>query len=164
MRNYILYRYIGSQTFYAILSTFAISLILILFIDMIELLRRGQGSEQFGITEAFILSSLRLPILSEKILPFAVLFGSMFAFLKLNRRQELVIARSSGLSIWEFLAPPIIIAFLIGIIGITILNPAGVILGNKSEVLEAKYLGTSGDCRNAVVGSLDRLVGNARFF
>ena len=141
----ILSRYIASQTFFAIVSTFAISLILILCIDMIELLRRGQVSDQFGVIEAFILSSLRLPILSEKTLPFAVLFGSMFAFLKLNRRQELVIARSAGLSIWEFLAPPIITAFFIGIFAITILNPTGAYLAKKFEVLEAKYLGIEND-------------------
>jgi len=135
----ILSRYIASQVFFTILSTFVISLVLILFIDMIELLRRGQTNEQFGVLEAFTLSLLRLPILSEKTLPFAVLFGSMFAFLKLNRRQELVIARSSGLSIWQFLTPPIIIAVLLGIIAVTVLNPAGALMSKESERLEIEY-------------------------
>ena len=135
----ILSRYIASQTFYAIVSTLAITLVLILFIDMIELLRRGQNSEQFGVFEAFTLSLLRLPILSEKTLPFAILFGSMFAFFKLNRRQELVIASSSGLSIWQFLTPPIIIAVLIGVFAVTMLNPAGAYMGKISDRLIVKY-------------------------
>ena len=106
----ILSRYIARQTFYALISTYAIFLVMILFIDIVELLRRGQTNENFGGFEALTLALYRLPVLSEKVLPFAVLFGSMFAFLKLNRRQELVIARSSGLSVWQFLTPPIIIA------------------------------------------------------
>jgi len=120
----------------------SIALVLILFIDMIELLRRGQTSKQFGIYEAVILALLRLPILSEKTLSFAVLFGSMFAFLKLNRRHELVIARSSGLSIWQFLAPPITVAVLIGVISVTALNPLGAFLSKKSEQLEAEFFGS----------------------
>lgn len=140
----ILPRYIARQTFYAVMATFAISLVLILFIDMIELLRRGQTNNHFGIYEAFILSVLRLPVLSEKTLPFAVLFGSMYAFLKLNRRQELVIARSSGLSIWQFLIPPIMSAVLIGVFAVTVLNPAGAFMNKKSEQLESLYFGSEG--------------------
>ncbi len=137
----ILSRYIASQTFYAIVSTFAISLVLILFIDIIELLRRGQTSQQFGLYQAFNLSILRLPTLSEKTLPFAVLFGSMFSFLKLNRRQELVIARSSGLSIWQFLTPPIIVSVILGVFAVTVMNPAGAYMGKLAERLEAEYFG-----------------------
>jgi len=135
----ILSRYIAGQTFFAIMSTYAIFLVMILFIDIIELLRRGQSNENFGGFEALILALFRLPVLSGKVLPFAVLFGSMFAFLKLNRRQELVIARSSGLSVWQFLTPPIIIAVLIGIFAVTVLNPLGANLNKTSERLEVEY-------------------------
>ena len=138
----ILTRYIAFQTLFAILSTFAISLVLILFVDMIELLRRGSSLESFGLFEALSLSALRLPNLSEKTLPFAVLFGSMFAFLKLNRSQELVIARSSGLSIWQFLRAPVAIAVLIGGFAVTVLNPAGSYMSRKSQFLEARYFGS----------------------
>lgn len=139
----ILSRYIASQTFYAILSTFLIYMLLILFVDTVDLLRRGQDNNQFGVLESFRLSLYRLPVLSEKSLPFAVLFGSMFAFLKLNRRQELVIARSSGLSIWQFLAPPIIVAFLVGVFAITILNPVGAYYSKQSEYLETEFFGSA---------------------
>lgn len=135
----ILSRYIAGQTFYAILSTYAIFLVMILFIDIVELLRRGQVNESFGGYEALTLALFRLPVLSEKVLPFAVLFGSMFAFLKLNRRQELVIARSSGLSIWQFLTPPIVIAVLIGIFAVTALSPLGASLNKTSQRLEVEY-------------------------
>ncbi len=132
-------RYIARQTFYAILSTYAIILGMIFLIDIVELLRRGQNNEQFGAYAAFGLAAMRLPVLSEKILPFTVLFGSMYAFLKLNRRQELVIARSSGLSIWGFLTPSIVIAVLIGVIAVTALNPLGAYLTKTSQRLEEAY-------------------------
>jgi len=138
----ILSRYIALQTFYAIISTFAITLLLILFIDTIELLRRGQASNNFGLYEASSLALLRLPLLSEKTLPFAVLFGSMFSFLKLNRRQELVIARSSGLSIWQFLSPPIMISVIIGVFAVTVMNPAGAFMSKKAERMEGEFFGS----------------------
>ena len=40
------------------------------------------------------LSLLHTPIVAEQALPFAVLLGSMIAFLNLSRRLELVVARA----------------------------------------------------------------------
>ena len=42
------------------------------------------------------LSFLRTPTVAEQALPFAVLFGSMIAFLNLSRKMELVVARAAG--------------------------------------------------------------------
>ena len=55
------------------------------------------------------LSFLRTPTVAEQALPFAVLFGSMIAFLNLSRKLELVVARAAGVSVWQILAPPLIV-------------------------------------------------------
>ncbi len=61
-----------------------------------ELLRRaGDAPRATGILMAG-LSFLRTPTIAEQALPFAVLFGSMIAFLNLSRKLELVIARAAG--------------------------------------------------------------------
>jgi lipopolysaccharide export system permease protein len=56
-------------------------------------------------------------------LPFAFLFGSMFAFVNLNRRSELIAMRAAGVSAWRFVTPAAISAFLFGVLTITVLNP-----------------------------------------
>ena len=46
---------------------------------------------------------LQLPDLGQKLLPFAVLLGGVFAFARLSRSQELVATRAAGISAWDFL-------------------------------------------------------------
>jgi lipopolysaccharide export system permease protein len=69
------------------------------------------------------LTLLRLPAFAELVLPFAVLIGSIGAFLMLSRSSELVIVRAAGVSVWQFLRPGIFVAFLFGIFAVTIYNP-----------------------------------------
>src|SRR5436189_4966038 len=66
---------------------------------------------------AFLIAKItlyRVPFITERVLPFAVLVGAMFCYLNLSRRLELVVARSAGISAWQFTAPAIAIALLIG--------------------------------------------------
>lgn len=56
-------------------------------------------------------------------LPFAFLFGSLFAFVNLNRRSELIAMRAAGVSAWRFVTPAAISAFLFGVLTIGALNP-----------------------------------------
>ena len=48
-------------------------------------------------------------------MPFAALIAAMVCYLSLSRRLELVIARSAGVSAWQFVMPALVIALLIGI-------------------------------------------------
>ena len=46
---------------------------------------------------------LKVPTMVEKAIPFSALLGAMFAFWRLNRHHEFVVARAAGVSIWQFL-------------------------------------------------------------
>ena len=74
-------------------------------------------------------------------MPFAVLVGAMFCYLNLSRRLELVVARAAGVSAWQFIAPAIIIAALIGVALTTIYNPISATLRELSTRLEADLFG-----------------------
>ncbi len=67
------------------------------------------------------------------LLPFAFLFGSIFAFVSLNRRSELIAMRAAGVSAWRFVLPATVIAFLFGILTITVLNPVASMLQDNYE-------------------------------
>ena len=41
----------------------------------------------------------------------------------LSRSSELVIVRASGVSVWQFLQPALLVGLLIGIFAITVYNP-----------------------------------------
>ena len=59
---------------------------------------------------------LRLPSFSELTLPFAVLIGTIGIFLMLSRSSELIVVRAAGISVWQFMLPAMIVAFLLGIV------------------------------------------------
>jgi len=84
------------------------------------------------------LTALRLPTLLDRIWPFGVLFGAMFAFWRLNRSQELVAIRAAGISAWQFLAPAALVAVLLGAFVVTSLNPLGAALAARYERLQAQ--------------------------
>ena len=86
------------------------------------------------------MSLLKLPSLSLKLLPFAALFGGMLALTRLTRSQELVIARASGVSVWQFLMPGMVLAALIGALVIAVFDPLSATMLSSYERLEGKYL------------------------
>ena len=84
---------------------FLVFFFLIALVDMLELSRRTARIEDVSFLDVFSIVMLRAPVLSENIVPFAVLFGASASLLLLSKRLELVVARASGVSVWQFLAP-----------------------------------------------------------
>ncbi len=136
----ILSIYIGRQFLLGIGLVFAVFLCLILIADVIELLRRASDIKEAGVSVVIEMTLLQVPSLAEKTLPFATLFGGMLTLNRLTRTNELVVARSSGVSAWQFLAPGLLIALMIGIFTMTVFNPVSSALVSRYENLEAKYL------------------------
>ena len=67
---------------------------------------------------------LHTPIVAEQALPFIVLIGAMVAFLNLSRRLELAVARAAGVSVWQFLAPALVVALALGVAEVAALQSA----------------------------------------
>ena len=138
-------RYLFWRFLRTILLAFLGVFVLIYLIDLVELLRRI--GDVAGISASFIafLSLLRIPALAEQILPFAVLFGAMIAFLNLSRRLELVVARAAGVSVWQFLAPPAVAALSIGIVSVALYNPLSATLKARADAIETEIFGKGAD-------------------
>ena len=78
-------------------------------IDIVDLLNRTAGKRcRTGVIIG--MAVLQLPDLGQKMLPFAILLGGVFTFVRLSRSQELVATRAAGVSAWDFLAPPLAVA------------------------------------------------------
>ena len=89
--------YIGRQFLLSFLA-FTVGLILIITIfDALELFRRfsvRQGDVAYHAVISMAL--LKAPTMVEKAIPFSALLGSMYAFWRLNRHHEFVVARAAG--------------------------------------------------------------------
>jgi lipopolysaccharide export system permease protein len=134
-------RYFGFRFFKNVVSMFCGVVALGATIDYVELLRRSSDwpkATAIGMAEV---SLFRVPQLSEHMMPFAVLVGTMLCYLSLSRRLELVVARAAGISAWQFVAPSMIVAFLFGVAATTLYNPLAAVLHERSKRLEAEMLG-----------------------
>jgi lipopolysaccharide export system permease protein len=130
-------RYLSVRFAKSIMAVFATVFALVFMIDFIELLRRSGDNE--GATPAFMaqLALFRTPAVAEQVFPFAVLFGSMTALLQLSRKLELVVARSAGISAWQFLQPGVLVAALLGAVSVGLYNPLSAQLKSLASEKEA---------------------------
>lgn len=115
--------------------------LLILLVDLLEVLKRAGEREEFSFFGAVLLSLFRVPSYSEELLPFATLFGAMITFVALSKRLELVIARSAGVSVWQFATPAILVTLAIGVVSVLVYNPIAGSLKAISDELAVEYLG-----------------------
>jgi lipopolysaccharide export system permease protein len=136
-------RYISWRFLQSIGAVFLTVFGLIYLIDLVELIRRaGEGVQVTTMTLAR-LAFFRTPLIAEKVLPFAVLFGSLAAFLGLSRKLELVVARAAGVSVWQFGLPPLLVALFVGLATMMLYNPAAVILKQRAVALEGRIFSQS---------------------
>jgi lipopolysaccharide export system permease protein len=133
--------YLAQRFARTVVAAFMVVFVLIYAVDLVELLRRsGDSQRATGILMAG-LSFLRTPTFAEQALPFAVLFGSMIAFLNLSRKMELVVARAAGLSVWQILIPPIGVILALGILSVVAYNPASTWMKEKADDIESSVFG-----------------------
>jgi lipopolysaccharide export system permease protein len=129
-------RYFGLRFFNAVIAVFAGAMSLVAMIDFLEMLRRTGDMKDVSTLLVAKITVFRLLFVTERIIPFAVLVGAMSCYLNLSRRLELVVARSAGISAWQFITPALVIALLIGTAVTTLYNPMSAILRERSVRLE----------------------------
>lgn len=134
-------RYFGFRFLKSVAGSFFGVVALAAMIDYVELLRRSSDWPRATPLVLAEISLFRVPQLSERIMPFAVLVGAMSCYLTLSRRLELVVARAAGVSAWQFVAPSMIAAFLFGAVATTFYNPLAAVLHERSKRLEAEMMG-----------------------
>lgn len=113
---------------------------LVLVVDLIELLRRAAGDD-VPVTTLIGMAILKNPFQLQRIAPFAVLIGGMITFSRLTRTNELVVARAAGVSVWQFMAPPVGVALLLGAFLVAVFNPLAAMMTSRYESLDARYIG-----------------------
>ncbi len=132
--------YFGRQYgLWLLVFLFGLSGIVFLF-EIAELMRRAAGHHDVGFAIVLEMGLTKLPETIEHILPFVVLFAGLFTFWRLTRSQELIVARSVGVSAWQFMAPALVVTFAFGLLNLFCLNPLGATLNGRYKALEARYL------------------------
>ncbi len=146
-------RYFGLRFLTAVLVVFAGIFALVALIDYIELTRRAGDIPNVSATLVAKTSFYRVPQVVERILPFCILIGAMSCYLDLSRRLELVVARSAGVSAWQFVTPALLVAFAFGIVATAIYNPISAILQERSKRFESELFGQTANAPNRSSGT-----------
>ena len=136
--SYTLSVYFGRQ----FLIGFGLALVALaalgLALDLAELLRRGLGRD-VGFILGLQMAFLKLPHLVQQLLPFAVLFGGILTFLRLTRSRQLVVVRGAGVSVWQFIAPALVLAVCIGVLSATVFDPFSSAAITRFDDLERQH-------------------------
>lgn len=137
--SWTLYRYLAVQFLTGVAMIYAVFLMLAFSIDIVDLLNRT-ANHNVPTATAIGMAVLQLPYLGQKMLPFAVLLGGVFTFVRLSRSRELVATRAAGVSAWDFLLPPLTVAVFIGVATVTVFTPISARMFSQFAGLEARYV------------------------
>jgi lipopolysaccharide export system permease protein len=134
LNRYFFARYAAITTWYFV-GVYA----LITLIDFTEFSSRTVGLPGFTVRLALTVSALRVPMIMQQAVPFVALVAAIATLVSLNRKYELVIARSAGISAWQFLLPCCTGALLFGLLTVGVLNPLAAYAVSRSEMLENEF-------------------------
>ncbi|MDU1669701.1 MAG: LptF/LptG family permease, partial [Bradyrhizobium sp.] len=136
-------RYFAGRFLVSAVGVFASIFVLLVLVDYIEMVRKTSGLASASALMVAETSLFRVPQLLEKMMPFCVLIGAMTCYLALSRRLELVVARAAGVSAWQFIAPALASAIVLGLMATTLYNPMSANLRELSKRMEAELFGAA---------------------
>lgn len=137
--SWTLYRYLALQFLAGVGIVFAAFSFLSFSIDIVDLFDQTAG-KPVPASAVVGMALLQLPNLMLKLLPFAILLGGVFAFVRLSRSQELIAVRAAGVSAWNLLAPSLSVAVALGVLTVVAFTPFSSLFLERYAGLEAKYL------------------------
>jgi lipopolysaccharide export system permease protein len=126
-------------------------IVLIGIIDIVELFRRVGDKEGVGFLTVLVMQGVKTPSTIPFLLPFSALFGAMYSFYSLRSQNEIVIARTSGLSLIKLMMPAIFFAFIYGVFALLVIDPVSSATNQRYDTMEKEILGSGG--RNLTVST-----------
>jgi len=145
----ILHKYFARRFLMISLGVGGVFLLMILFIDLVDQLRRF-GGRDVGFLDLVGLSFLNVPQTIYRFLPLIMILAAISLFLSLAQSSEMVVTRAAGRSAMRALVAPLIVAFGIGLIGVMILNP---IVAATSKQYEQRSDALRGNASVLSIGS-----------
>ena len=138
--SWTLYRYLAARFLGGFAMVYGILLALVFCIGLVDLITNRTAGRGVDTATVIGMAVLQLPHLGLEMLPFAVLFGGAFSFMRLARSQELAATRAAGISAWDFLLPALAMAVLIGVVTVTIVTPVASGMATEFAKLEARHI------------------------
>jgi len=134
-------RYVLGATMAAVAGALAVITGVIMLVEFVDISSNvGARADDAGFGSLLYLTILKSPSTILALAPFVFLFGTLAAFVNLNRRSELIAMRAAGVSAWRFILPAATAALLIGVITVTALNPIASWLTTRFEMQSSQLM------------------------
>lgn len=129
--------YLARRFLQWLLGTMALIVLIVLVADLLQFLTDEGIGKNVG--RVLVIALLKLPQTAQQAIPFAVLVAGLGTYRQLTQSSELIVARASGLSVWQFLLPVLVTAFLVGVLRVAALDPLATTLMSRYETLRSVY-------------------------
>jgi len=134
---------------------------LIFLLDFINTSGARSNIPGFTLLDAFILTTMRVPLILQQTVPFVMLLAGITTLVSLNRRQEMVVTRAAGISVWQFMMPFVIGAIITGLVALFVLNPLAAAGQRAAQQIDLDSAATKPlTRRNQPIPWLRQIVGN----
>ena len=91
-------RYVLKKTLSSLAAALAVVAVLVMLIAFVDISKNVGTRTDVGFTDLLFLTVLQAPATILVLTPFIFLFGTLGAFVGLNRRSELIAMRAAGVS------------------------------------------------------------------
>ncbi len=116
--------YVLTQTLGALAVALGVIAAVVMLMDFVEISRTVGDEAEIPAIRLLGLMLMKSPAVIVELLPFVFLFGTLGAFVGLNRRGELVAMRAAGISAWRFVLPAAGAAVALGVFTVLVVSPA----------------------------------------
>lgn len=127
-----------------VLMVWLVLALIVNLIDTAELMRRSANKEAISSVTAISMAFLKFPSSLPFLLPFAVMFGSLISFYRLSNKNEIIVARSAGLSVGKIITGPVVCAIMLSLILMFVIDPISSATNNRYAALEEQNFGSTG--------------------
>ena len=111
-------------------------------LDVAELYRRASEKEGVPVLTVFWMEAIKLPSMLPELIPFAVLIGTIISFHRLRLTNEVVIARTSGLSQIRLALPGNLFALLLAAFMLVVVDPIASATSARYDAMESEIFGS----------------------
>ncbi|QBX99977.1 LPS export ABC transporter permease LptG [Rhodophyticola sp. CCM32] len=146
----ILHIYIARRFLRSFAIVIGVFISILLPIDLAEQLSKI-GRPEAGLSAAFELALLNLPGTLYEMLPLFIMLATLFLFLGLARTSELVVVRAAGRSALRSTMSPVLVAVLLGILGVLVVNP--IVAATERQYLQSISRFQTGEARTLSVSA-----------
>ncbi len=146
-----LMRYLARHVAVRVLAAIGVIVLIVAVIDTAELFRRVSNKENISAMSVLLMEAIKMPSTLPTLIPFGVLFGLIFSFQKLRSTNEIIIARTNGLSLFKLSIAPSIFIIALSLFTLIVVDPIASATKKRYLSLEEDVFGGNG--RNLTVST-----------